>query len=135
VAVAAIPGAEQAAYNTAFNLLKAGQYDQAIAAFNSFLIKYPNSDYAANAQYWLGETYYVMRKFEPAIKAYTTLTRLYSDSPKYTHALLKIGYSYHELGQIERAKTSLEDLKNRHPDTTAARLAEERLQRIRLERP
>ena len=57
----------------------------------------------------------------------------YPESQKLTHALLKVGYSYHELGKIPEAKASLEDLKLRYPGTTAARLADERLQRIRLE--
>jgi TolA-binding protein len=77
----------------------------------------------------------VRRHFEPAIIEYEKLIQNYPKSQKLTHALLKIGYSYHELGQIDKAKATLEDLKNRYPDTTAARLAEERLQRITFERP
>ena len=133
LATAAPP--EHKAYQQAFDLLKSGRYDESLAAFNDFLINYPNSDYADNAQYWLGETYYVRRQFGPAIMEYEKLIQNYPKSQKLTHALLKIGYSYHELGQIDKAKATLEDLKNRYPDTTAARLAEERLQRINLERP
>lgn len=133
LATAAPP--EHEAYQQAFDLLKSGRYDDSLTAFNDFLIKYPNSNYADNAQYWLGETYYVRRHFEPAIIEYEKLIQNYPKSQKLTHALLKIGYSYHELGQIDKAKATLEDLKNRYPDTTAARLAEERLQRITFERP
>jgi tol-pal system protein YbgF len=133
LATAAPP--EHEAYQQAFDLLKSGRYDESLTAFNDFLIKYPNSNYADNAQYWLGETYYVRRQFGPAIMEYEKLIQNYPKSQKLTHALLKIGYSYHELGQIDKAKATLEDLKNRYPDTTAARLAEERLQRITFERP
>jgi tol-pal system protein YbgF len=133
LATAAPP--EHEAYQQAFDLLKSGRYDESLTAFNDFLIKYPNSNYADNAQYWLGETYYVRRQFEPAIIEYEKLIQNYPKSQKLTHALLKIGYSYHELRQIDKAKATLEDLKNRYPDTTAARLAEERLQRITFERP
>src|SRR5918992_4294263 len=133
LATAAPP--EHEAYQQAFDLLKSGRYDESLTAFNDFLIKYPNSNYADNAQYWLGETYYVRRHFEPAIIEYEKLIQNYPKSQKLTHALLKIGYSYHELRQIDKAKATLEDLKNRYPDTTAARLAEERLQRITFERP
>ena len=52
-------GADKGAYQAAFDLLKAGQYDRAIPAFQSFLAAYPGSQLADNAQYWLGEAFYV----------------------------------------------------------------------------
>lgn len=123
----------EAAYREAFALLKAGQYDQSIAAFNAFLQTYPNSQYADNAQYWLGEAYYVMRQFEPAIEQYQKLVSGYPDSKKQSHAMLKIAYAYHELGLSDEATQVLADLRNRFPGSAAARLAEERLARIRSE--
>ncbi len=120
--------ASEKAYRDAFSLLKAGQYDESINAFSAFLAQFPNSQYADNAQYWLGETYYVKRQFEPALAEYSKLIRTYPESKKQSHAMLKIGYSYHELGQADQARAVLEDLRNRFPGTTAARLAEERIQ-------
>ena len=122
----------EAAYKQAFGLLKAGQYDESIAALNDFLVEYPVSGFSDNAQYWLGEAYYVTRSFEPAIGEYTKLIQAYPQSQKITHALLKIGYCQYELGNVDVAMAQLEDLKSRYPGTTAARLAEERLQQIRL---
>lgn len=125
----------EAAYRDGFSLLKAGQYDESIVAFNGFLQQYPASQYADNAQYWLGEIYYVKRQFEPAVAEYRKLIEGYPESKKQSHAMLKIGYSFHELGQIERARAVLEDLRNRYPGATAARLAEQRIQRILAENP
>ena len=116
-------------------MLKAGQYDESITAFTDFLQQYPNSQYADNAQYWLGETYYVKRQFEQAVIEYRKLMERYPASKKRSHAMLKIGYSLHELGEINRARAVLEDLRNRYSGTTAARLAEDRLQRILAENP
>jgi tol-pal system protein YbgF len=100
----------EASYRDAFSLLKAGQYDESITAFNAFLQQYPNSQYADNAQYWLGEAYYVMRQFEPAAAEYKKLITSYPDSKKQSHAMLKVAYSYHELGhsgrRIARARSS-----------------------------
>ncbi len=123
----------EAAYRDAFSLLKAGQYEESIAAFSEFLQLYPNSQYADNAQYWLGETHYVKREFEPAVAEYRKLIETYPASKKQSHAMLKIGYSYHELGQLDQARAVLEDLRNRYAGTTAARLAEERIQRMLAE--
>ncbi len=120
--------ASEAAYHDAFNLLKAGSYEKSIVAFTDFLAQFPNSQYADNAQYWLGETYYVKREFEPAVVEYRKLIDTYPASKKRSHAMLKIGYSYHELGQLDQARAVLEDLRNRYAGTTAARLAEERIQ-------
>ncbi|HJP34772.1 MAG: tol-pal system protein YbgF [Gammaproteobacteria bacterium] len=125
----------EAAYRDAFNLLKAGQYDGSITAFTEFLQQYPESQYADNAQYWLGETHYVKRQFEPAIVEYRKLIDHYPASKKQSHAMLKIGYSFHELGEVDQARAMLEDLRNRYGGTTAARLAEERIQRILAENP
>jgi tol-pal system protein YbgF len=130
---AAQPPSEDASYQSAFDLLKIGQYDKSITAFGDFLTRFPGSRHADNAQYWLAEAYYVTHRYEPAISEYQKLVGSYPESQKLTHALLKVGYSYHELGKIPEAKQSLEDLKLRYPGTTAARLADERLQRIRLE--
>ena len=119
------------AYSDAFGLLKGGQYEQAIAALRTFLAQYPASQYIDNAQYWLGEAFYTLRKFDTAIAEYQKLLQLYPDSQKYSHALLKIGYSYDELGQRDQARAILQQLKDNYPSTTAAQLADERLARIR----
>ena len=117
-------------YDHAFSFLKQSQYEQAIKAFREYLAVYPNSEYADNAQYWLGEAYYVLRQFDQAVVEYQKLINTYPDSQKYTHALLKIGYSYQELGQLEQARKVLLDLEQRYPQTTASRLAAERLKTI-----
>ncbi len=129
------PTQARADYQRAFRLLKQSRYDQAIKAFNEFLAAHPDSDYADNAQYWLGEAFYVTRQFEQALGEYNKLVAGYPDSQKLTHALLKIGYSRHELGQTEAAVALLEELQQKYPDTTAARLAASRLQKIRAAQP
>lgn len=119
--------ASEAAYRDAFGLLKAGQYKESIAAFSSFLERYPNSQYGDNAQYWVAESHFVLREFEPAIGEYQKVLRNYPASKKLSHAMLKIGYSYQELGQLDQARAVLEDLKRRYPDSAAAGLADDRL--------
>lgn len=123
----------QAEYQQAFRLLKQAKYDQAIAAFDTFVRKYPDSQYADNAHYWMGEAFYVNRDFEAAITEYMKLVSNYPDSQKTPNGLLKIGYSYLEMGKNEDAKKALEDLIKRFPDSSAARDAENRLQRSKSE--
>lgn len=127
------PVKEQQAYQAAFNLLKAGRYDQAAKAFQSFLDEYPNGKFADNAQYWLGESYYVTRNFDNAMREFNKLVTEHPDSQKVTHALLKIGYINDELGQEEKAREVLTNLTKNYPQSTAAGLAAKRLERMRTQ--
>jgi tol-pal system protein YbgF len=124
------PQKAEAVYQRAFNLLKESQYDQAEKAFKEFLSVYPNSAFSDNAQYWLGETNYVMQKYDIAINEYQTLLNTFPNSKKVSHALLKIGYSYAELGNAADAEKTLTEVMKQYPGTTAARLADERLRKI-----
>jgi len=120
----------QAEYQQAFKLLKQSQYDQAIKAFNTFLQAHPQNQYSDNAQYWMAEALYVKRQYEDAIKEYNNLVSNYPDSQKVPHGLLKIGYSYQELGKADEAKLWYTDVRQRFPGTTASRLATDRLKHI-----
>ena len=117
-------------YQRAFKLLKESQYDQAQKAFKDFLKDYPDSAFSDNAQYWIGEANYVMQKYELAINEYQALLNTFPNSKKVSHALLKIGYSYAELGNAADATKTLNKVKSQYPGTTAARLADERLRKI-----
>ncbi|RCX28430.1 tol-pal system protein YbgF [Thioalbus denitrificans] len=122
--------AEQQAYEQAFDLLKQGRYADAAAAFSRFLTDFPGGTYAPNAQYWLGEAYYVTRRFDEALAEFSKVRELYPDSQKVPDALLKMGYILIEKGERERARTLLNEVKQRYPGTTAASLADRRLQNM-----
>ncbi|MDD3448152.1 MAG: tol-pal system protein YbgF [Gammaproteobacteria bacterium] len=122
--------AEQQAYERAFDLLKQGRYADAAAAFSRFLADYPGGSYAPNAQYWLGEAYYVTRRFDDALAEFSKVGELYPGSQKVPDAQLKMGYILIEKGERERARTLLNDVKQRYPGTTAASLADRRLQNM-----
>ena len=131
VAVTAIdPVREQQDYQDAFNLLKVGRYHDAAKAFRAFLTNYSGGEFVDNARYWLGETYYVNRQFEAAMQEFQELIAQFPQSPKFTHAMLKVGYIHHELGRPEEARQALLELVERHPDSTAAGLARKRLRRL-----
>ena len=126
------PG-ERGAYQAAFDTLKEGRYKEAKAEFEAFLKQYPNSGFAGNAQYWLGEAHYVTRNFEQGVIEFEKVLQAYPNSNKVPDAMLKLGYTHYELKQYAQAKAVLEDLQKRFPDETAARLAGKRLDRIRKE--
>jgi len=123
----------QEAYSKAFSLLKEGQYEQSIKAFEAFKVSYPNSKYADNAQYWLGEANYVSRDYKRALTEFQQLIAQYPDSSKNSGARLKIGYVYFELKNWSAAREALQQVITLYPDTTVAKKANERLQRMKRE--
>ena len=131
--VAASPEDEKAVYDQAFQSLKDLKYADAAEQFLTFVNVYPASDYADNAQYWLGESYYVTRNYDIALEAFSTLLSDYPTSPKVADGLLKIGYTHYELKQWDQARAALTQVQEQYPDTTLARLAGSRLRSMKLE--
>jgi tol-pal system protein YbgF len=123
-------GTDRQNYEAAFELLKQQQYQAAGAAFGQFLVSFPDSQLADNAQYWLAESYYVTDQFEEALSQFQVVLSRYPRSRKLPDALLKIGYSNYELGRWAAARSALQKVRDDFPDSTAARLADQRLNRM-----
>lgn len=124
---------QQAEYEKALAILREGRYVEAATAFNRFLEKYPGSAYSDNAYYWLGETYYVTRDFDRSLAAFKQLVGAYPMSPKVPGARLKIGYIHYEQKDWAAARQELGSLVTGYPGSTEARLADDRLQRMKKE--
>ncbi len=120
-------------YSVAFGLLKEGKYQQSIAAFEKFIKDHPQSKYADNAQYWLGEANYVSREYKKALTNFQQLIAQFPDSSKIPGARLKIAYIYYELKNWSAAREALQHVITLYPNTTVAKKAKERLQRIQRE--
>ena len=124
---------ERADYDKALAILREGRYADATQAFNAFLANYPSSEYADNASYWLGETYYVNRDFKGALAAFNGLVDNYPNSSKASDSLLKMGYIYYEQKDWAASRQALETVVSEYPGTTATRLAHDRLLRMTKE--
>lgn len=126
-------GTDRANYQAAFELLKQGRYKEASAALTQFMIAFPDSSLSDNAQYWLAETHYVSQAYDKALPAFTVVVDKYPKSRKIPDALLKIGYCNYELKRFDAARKSLQAVVANYPETTAARLAGQRLERMTSE--
>ncbi|MEM7284573.1 MAG: tol-pal system protein YbgF [Pseudomonadota bacterium] len=126
-------GSDADAYQAALNQMRERQYADAAQSFKDFVSVYPESPLAGNAQYWLGESQYVMRQFQTALPEFEKVVDVYSESSKVPDALLKIGYCHYELGNRQSAMQAFRQAINDHPGTTAAGLASQRLERMRRE--
>ncbi|HEY6131495.1 MAG TPA: tol-pal system protein YbgF [Halioglobus sp.] len=106
---AAQPG-EASAYNAAYALVQGRKFDQAIPAFQQFLKRYPDGEYAANAHYWLGELYLVKEPpdLEASRQSFALLLSQYPDNSKAADALYKLGKVQFLKGNREKAREYLD---------------------------
>jgi tol-pal system protein YbgF len=118
---------EKQSYDTAMELFKSGDYKAAANALQDFVKRYPQSAYAANAQYWLGNAYYAQRDYKNAIAAQEGVVSNYGSSPKAADAMLNIATNYRELGDDKAERKALQQLVKQFPDSSAAGTAKDRL--------
>lgn len=126
-------GSDRDNYQAAFELLKEQRYEPAAMAFEQFLVTFPDSELADNAQYWLAESHYVTQKFRDALGEFKIVIDKFPRSRKVPDALLKMGYCSYELKRWDAARASLARVQSDYPETTAARLAGQRLKRMEEE--
>ncbi len=117
-------------YEQIVELIETDQYDNAIPTLKAFIKENPQSSNADDAQYWLAEIYFVQKKFDLALIAFSALLEEYVGSPKHGEALLKIGYIYSEQGDYVTARAILQQVKEIYADTAVADLAGQHLQEI-----
>ena len=114
-----VPGesgpAEQSEYLQAFGLFSSNNYGGAVEAFETFIRSHPGSEYAGNAQYWIGECYYSQRDYTRALDSFSKVISNYPKGSKVPDALLKVGYSQISLNQADKARATLETLVEKYP--------------------
>lgn len=115
-------------YDYAFSFLRKGDYQSAQHAFEAFLAAHPDHALAGNAQYWLGESYYVRQMYPQAAAAFLKGFQQYGDSAKGPDNLLKLGMTLAAMGQTGEACSAFAELDSRYPnapETIRQRVAEE----------
>ena len=117
-------------YDEAWRLVERKDFRAAIPRFRVFLKKYPNSDFADNAQYWLGECYYGLKEYDQAILEFDAVRRKYPKGDKVPAALLKQGFAFAELGDKVDARLILQELADRYPQSEEAAKAKQKLKTL-----
>ncbi|MCG8424933.1 MAG: tol-pal system protein YbgF [Proteobacteria bacterium] len=115
------------AYKASYEALREDNHDRAIVGFRDFLARHPGHEYADNALYWLGEAFYDQRDYRTALAEFRKVVTEYPRGNKVPDALLKMGYCYLALGDAARARSTLADVIERHPNSGPAKLAARRL--------
>lgn len=117
-------------YELGWQAMEKRDYRLAISRFKEFLKKYPKSNLADNAQYWIGESHYGLREFDQAIIEFDAVRRRYPQGEKVPAALLKQGYAFAELGEKVNARLLLQEVMEKFPETPEAAKAKMRLKSL-----
>lgn len=117
-------------YEAAWRSLEKRDYRSAIARFKEFQKKYPKSNLAGNAQYWVGESHYALREFDQAIVEFDAVGSRYPETEKVPAALLKQAFAFAELGENPNARLLLQELVEKHAQTPEATQAKQKLKTL-----
>ena len=101
-------GGDKAAYEQAYELLKQGRMDDALAGFESFARDFPDSGLVPNAVYWMGEIYLVQNDQQAAVERFSRVVEAYPAHQKAADAHYKLGTLYLQLGDKAQARAHLE---------------------------
>jgi len=108
----------------------ASQFTLALSGFEAILRTFPRTESASEAQFWIGETYSAQQRWMDAIAAYTLVAQNHPSSVNVPEAYYKRGRAYENLGQSDAARASWSLVIKTYPDSTAATLAKQGLERL-----
>jgi len=115
-------------YNAAIALVQDNsRQDEAMAAFQNFVKKYPDSTYQPNANYWLGQLNYNKGKKDDAAFYFASVVKNYPKSPKAPDAMYKVGVIMQDKGDTAKAKAVFQQVVTKFPGTEGAKQAQKRL--------
>jgi tol-pal system protein YbgF len=107
-------------YSAALATFRAREHGQAVLDFLDFIAKYPRHPLVANAQYWIGEAYYVQRDFRQAMLEFQKVPATAPGSAKAGDALLKIGLCQRQLRDEPHARQTWQRVVREFPKSEAA---------------
>jgi tol-pal system protein YbgF len=117
-------------YQRAYSTFRSGDYPAAVKQFKAFLATYPTSEYADNAQYWIGESYYRQKDYERAILEYEQVVKQYPKGDKVASAMLKEGFAFLDLGDRVNAKLLFQKVVKQYPHSPQAEIAAKKLKTV-----
>ena len=121
------PETPESLYQQGLDAMKAKDVAKARDIFSRFLATYPKNKLAANAHYWLGETYYSDKNFEQAVLEFQEVIKNFPEKEKVPAAMLKQGMAFREMGDTKSAVYIYRKLLEEFPKSDEAKIAREKL--------
>jgi tol-pal system protein YbgF len=118
-------------YKDAYETYHRGDLEGGRRKFEAFLKQYPNTELSDNAQFWIGETYYLKKDYEKAILEYEKAIAKYPEGDKIPAALFKQAYAFLELGDKTNARNLFKRVIEKYPQSEQAAIAKKKLETIK----
>ena len=122
---------EDEIYRMAKQAFDQGDSDAARKKFQELIEKFPKSERADNAQFWIGEIYYREKWYEKAILEYQKVIENYPRGNKVPASLLKQGLAFVNLGDKTNSRLILEELIKKHPKSNEAKIAKDKVKSLK----
>lgn len=113
-----VTGNYQEDYDGALSHLRRGEHESAEKSLRMFLDNHGDSELAGNAQYWLGESYYVREMWRPAAQSFLICVQKFKSGLKAPDCMLKLGMSLASMGEKDNACKTLREITRRFPDAS-----------------
>ena len=126
-----VMGDAEMMYSKAQSLYHSGKLREAGMSFEQAAVLSNASEFKARCYYWMGECFYAQRSFHRALDLFGRVVNEYPNNSKSSDALLKIGFTYCEMGEYNKASQFLEEFLNKYPDHRAVSLAREKLDTLK----
>jgi tol-pal system protein YbgF len=121
-----------ATYTNAYRDYKAGKYDLALQEFSDYLKYFQKTDFAPNAQFYVGDIYYRKGDYENAVPAFDALLEQYSENSKTSDAHYMKGLSLRKMEKRDAAAKEFREVIAKYPDSEIAANAKEQLKLMGL---
>lgn len=118
---------EEQIYRSAKQAFDQGDSDAARRKFQELIKRFPSSERADNAQFWIGEIYYREKWYEKSILEYQKVIENYPKGNKVPASLLKQGFAFFNLGDKSNSRLILEELIKKYPNTNEAKIAKDKI--------
>ncbi|MCP4668084.1 MAG: tol-pal system protein YbgF [Deltaproteobacteria bacterium] len=118
---------EKRLYDLNLAVLQEGKYEEALDGFRNFRKKYPKSDLADNAQFWIGECYMAQKEYERAILAYQDVIKKHPKGNKAPSAMLRQALAFSEINDKKSSRLLLKKIVKKYPDSGEAKIARAKL--------
>ena len=122
---------DKAFYDKTLTTYKEGKYEEAVTGFKDFIKKYPKSDLADNAQFWIGESYMALKQYEQAILAYQGVIKKYPKGNKVPNAMLRQALAFYEIKDKKSSRILLKRIIKKYPGSNEAKIAKAKLKKIK----
>jgi tol-pal system protein YbgF len=117
-------------YNNALRDYNGGKNDLALQEFSDYVKFYPNTDYAGNCYFYMGEMQFKQGNYQQAVQSYDQVLQNFPSGNKAASAQLRKGFALIELGKQDDGVAELRHLIQRYPRSTEAVQARERLRKL-----